>query len=162
MPESMTVTRFWSKVDKTAECWIWTGCEDGSGYGNTGYQGKSIRAHRLAWLWAKGDLPEHPLCLLHRCDNRRCVNPDHLFVGTRAENNRDRHAKQRDKKGPQRRPSTPSLTPLQVDAILVLLQSGEFSGEELCRLFGVTAATVSRIRHGARRRQDRRTGDYVA
>jgi len=83
--------RFWSKVDKTETCWLWTGAKDQGGYGKFGaYDGKGHRsrmrgAHRVAWEWANGPVPEG-LVLDHLCRVRACCRPDHLRVTTHAEN----------------------------------------------------------------------------
>jgi hypothetical protein len=90
-----TAASFWTRVDKSGECWTWTGRTDEKGYGRVGYQSRnSVGAHRVAWaLTHGGQLPELPV--LHHCDNPPCVNPAHLFLGTLADNNRDRQAKGR-------------------------------------------------------------------
>lgn len=85
---------FWSRVDKTGECWVWLGCYNGAGYGAVRWNGKTDRAHRVAWAITNGPIPEGQL-ILHRCDNRPCVRPDHLFLGDRAANAHDRDAKGR-------------------------------------------------------------------
>ena len=76
-------------------CWEWFGAIDPSGYGTHGRSpGKECRAHRIAYIRAKGEIPEG-LVVRHTCDNRRCVNPDHLLVGTKTDNANDRTARRR-------------------------------------------------------------------
>lgn len=81
--------RFWSKVDKSGDCWEWTGYVYPSGYGDFWHSDMgSVRAHRFAWQLEKGPIPEG-LSVLHRCDNRRCVRVAHLFLGTALDNSLD-------------------------------------------------------------------------
>ncbi len=87
------VARFWAKVDKSGDCWLWTGSKDRKGYGKLSIGSRvngSKRphsAHRIAWVLAHGDPGR--ACVLHRCDVPACVRHDHLFLGTVADNNRD-------------------------------------------------------------------------
>ena len=85
--------RFWSKTIQESDCIIWTAALDGHGYGYFKYNGKSVLAHRVAWKLATGEWSDE--CLCHTCDNPRCVNVQHLFEGTRGDNNRDKAKKGR-------------------------------------------------------------------
>ena len=99
------IARFWSKVDKNGplpdqsnphyeglgQCWQWTG-RLRDGYGQFDLIQSSSNAHRASWQIARGDIP-HGMFILHQCDNRSCVNPEHLFVGTKLENALDRERK---------------------------------------------------------------------
>jgi hypothetical protein len=82
------IDRFWEKVDRTGDCWVWTAATVRDGYGCIGDGAPSRRvldAHRLAYQWLKGPIPEG-LELDHLCRNRRCVNPDHMEAVTHREN----------------------------------------------------------------------------
>jgi hypothetical protein len=74
-------------------CWVWTKSTS-HGYGAFGIERRVHKAHRVAFQWMVGPIPEG-LCVLHRCDNRPCVRPDHLFLGTRPDNTADMMAKGR-------------------------------------------------------------------
>lgn len=85
--------RFWKKVNKTPDCWEWIRCLSSYGYGKFALNGESITAHRVAFYLEHGRFPEK--FLLHKCDNRRCVRPSHLWEGTQADNMHDAIAKGR-------------------------------------------------------------------
>jgi hypothetical protein len=88
--------RFWSRVDKSANCWLWTGALDEYGYGRFYVgDGRAVKAHRMAFLLMIFDPGE--LDVLHSCDNPRCVRPSHLFLGTQADNLADMRTKGRDR-----------------------------------------------------------------
>lgn len=83
------IARFWSKVRKSDECWIWiAGRYFPAGYGQFFLDGRDMRAHRTSWTIVHGPIPDG-LWVLHKCDNPPCVRPDHLFLGTRSDNMRD-------------------------------------------------------------------------
>lgn len=88
-----TIQRFWSKVEKTPTCWLWTASKRYKGYGAFVWaeeNGRVIqgRAHRFSWLIHRGAIPADKL-VLHRCDTPSCVNPKHLFLGTHQDNVND-------------------------------------------------------------------------
>ena len=87
--------RFWSRVDKSGECWVWTAGRMSTGYGYFNFAKERRGAHRAAWEFTYGPIPDG-LHVCHHCDNPPCVRPDHLFVGTRKDNMRDMLAKGRE------------------------------------------------------------------
>lgn len=90
-----TEERFWSKVDRTGECWLWTGACNSDHYGRFSHGGKLALPHRLSFEWAHGEIPEG-LHIDHRCGTRNCVRPDHLRLVTPAENQQNRRGANRD------------------------------------------------------------------
>jgi len=91
--------RFWEKVLKSDDCWLWAGNTNDHGYGLLGMNGHNRYAHRIAWELTYGAIPIG-MSVLHHCDNPPCVRPSHLFLGTQADNIADMDAKNRRKATP--------------------------------------------------------------
>jgi hypothetical protein len=106
-----TTADFWAKVDKSDECWIWTGGRSPKGYGIFWWHGKAVRAHRFVWELANRPIPKG-FIVCHSCDNPPCCRPEHLFLSTITDNQADKVSKDRQAKGnthgmhlrPERRP----------------------------------------------------------
>lgn len=133
--------RFWRKVLKTDACWIWTGAVAANGYGHFGMdrQGTTQRAHRFAYERAYGPIPQG-LVVCHHCDNRICVRPDHLFLGTQLDNIRDAKSKSRHAFG--ERHGNAKLSDAEVQAIRVSRDSARI----VALKYGISKDHVGNIR----------------
>lgn len=139
-----TSKRFAEKISKTKSCWLWLGKGRSNGYGMFSLNGKNKLAHRCSYQFYKGTFSEK-LFVLHTCDNRICVNPDHLFLGSQADNITDCVNKKRNAFGEKCGRS--KLTKDQVLSIRNLLKT-EMSHGKIASLFGVKRATISQINRG--------------
>lgn len=137
-------------------CFIWTDAVSPKGYGWFRIADKNKRAHRVSYELFNGDIGD--LHVLHKCDNPFCVNPDHLFLGSNADNMEDRGKKGRtargDRSGARKHPNSvvrgeksasSILTEKSVLSIRKLYDSNEFSQTDLSRMFGVIQPTISQI-----------------
>lgn len=142
--------RFGEKVNRGPGCWLWTGATMANGYGVIGVpvrvgKHRNALAHRVSWELKNGPVPEG-LQVLHRCDVRNCVNPEHLFVGTQKENIADMYAKGRESGCGVRGHRNPSAKFSEKDAALMrYLSDCGVSYQHLTEIFGVTKSTVSRV-----------------
>lgn len=141
-------SRFWAKVDKSGDCWEWQGARFPSGYGcvstSHGKHKFSQRAHRAAWQLTRGPIPDG-LFVCHHCDNRPCVRPDHLFLGTTRDNFADMRRKNRSAHGS--RNVKAKLAEADIPVIRTLFEDGK-SNKEIALMYGVTDGAIWFIRHG--------------
>lgn len=150
--------RFWRKVSKSNKCWLWAGATNSDGYGSFRYEGRTQGAHRVSWVLLHGDTE---LYVLHKCDVRACVRPDHLFLGTQKVNMQDALLKGRlkgratatgDSHGARTKPESvlrgasngaAALTSAQVATIRSSYPS--VTQTDLAEEYGVSQRTISRI-----------------
>ncbi len=165
-------SRFWEKVDKSGKCWIWNAARFHNGYGTFSLHTKTTLAHRVSFLIANGSIP-NGMCVLHKCDVKNCVRPSHLFIGTMADNMRDRDMKGRQAKGdrnglrlhPESRPyglrnghyTKPECTPRgvnagnakltdeKVEALRLEYRAGGISQDKLAAKYGICQSVTSGI-----------------
>lgn len=141
--------RFWSKVDVRGpgECWEWKASVNARwGYGQFRLGKTMARAHRVAWQLEKGEIPDG-LDVLHTCDNRRCVNLRHLFLGTAQDNVDDMIAKGRKvSRGPQGETHPRArMTARKVRTLRAFFTAGMFSQSDLARIYTIAPNTVGDI-----------------
>ena len=131
-------------------CWLWTGALNSMGYGNTYWDGGYCLVHRVVYVELVG--PIGRLCVLHRCDNPPCCNPEHLFLGTRKDNNADMMSKGRGGHGPAKGEKNPRAI-LSVDRVIAIKERAKLGfsfGEktQLAREYGIARTTLSSILTG--------------
>lgn len=131
--------------DPETGCWNWTGCT-ANGYGKATRGKRSLLLHRWVYEQLVGPIPEG-MHLCHTCDNRACLNPDHLFIGTNADNHADKVRKGRQAKGEGN--GAAKLNRAQVETIRAMKESG-CRQVYIARIFGVSEATISMVINGKR------------
>ena len=139
-PKLTEVERFWSKVQKTRDCWIWTAGKAKDNYGVFWSKGRQVSAHRYSYELAGAPIPEG-LSVCHTCDNPACVNPAHLFVGTVLDNALDRNAKNR-----QARHEKQGLAKL-TEELVSQIRADTGTYKKLAEKYGVGKTAIFRIRH---------------
>lgn len=142
--------RFWSKalIDDSDKCWEWQACIHVSGYGQFNTNPDIERAHRVAYKLVVGSIPEG-MCVCHTCDNELCVNPNHLWIGTHADNNKDMMRKGRGRwRGVRGEENINSkLTESNVMEIRRLYGAGNYSQRQLAKRYEVARGTVADVIH---------------
>ena len=141
--------RFWSKVDKSGDCWIWTASKRNRNYGQFWFSGKMEYAHRVSWVIHNGEIPDgegyHGMCVCHKCDNPSCVRPAHLFLGTNADNIADMFSKGRAVRRSGESHPTAKLNETSVKMIRKYYASGACSQRWLARVYGVANSLICGI-----------------
>lgn len=139
------IERFFERLSfGLSDCWYWSGYRDKSGYGRV-CNLKENFSHRLSWRLFFGEVPPG-MKVLHKCDVRSCVNPDHLFLGDQFDNMRDMVKKKRNKNIPMKKENHPlhKLSSQDVDWIREMYKDGNFSYAEIAKILGVSTMTVCR------------------
>lgn len=132
------------KTNPKTGCWDWLSTKDRDGYGQFKLNGKQWKAHRLSWTLYLGEIPEK-LFVCHRCDNPGCVNPEHLFLGTAMDNNRDTVEKGRDRKASGKNNGHARITEIDVLEIRRLYATGDYTYNQLADVFGLKGSHVWKI-----------------
>ena len=143
--------RFWEKVNVQGDndCWEWEAYIHPSGYGNISWCGRMWGAHKISWILHFGDVPDG-LYVSHICDNRICVNPNHLFLGTHQDNMKDRDVKRRGKI-PNNVGSNHGMSKLKEEDVLKIknfLETTICDRNELAKDFNVSVTTIYDIERG--------------
>jgi len=140
-PRPSLMQLFLSKFRKEPSgCWVWLGSLNNRKYGKIKFLGRCISSHRLSWELHNNKIIPHGMCVLHRCDNPPCVNPDHLFLGTNSENSKDMTNKNRQAKGIRNGQSV-----LTEDAVLEIRRRSNESSRSLGLEFNVSKTTILNI-----------------
>ncbi len=166
IPESVSdpcfQKRFWESVKKTDDCWEWQKSTCKGGYGRTRVPETraQFRAHRIAYFLAFGKDPGDKF-VMHKCDNPKCCRPDHLSLGTHAENMADMHNKGRHRTGPTvgSQNGNAHLSESDVARIVELFAEGR-NNKQIAALVGIGHSLVSRIRTGRSWRQETKRLGY--
>ena len=146
LADAITVTRFWSLVERGPGCWTWMGDVDRNGYGCFFWKGRMRGAHTLALSFSTGEERTEGLDTCHSCDNRICVNPSHLRFDTRLSNVADMHNRGRAPRGGK-------LSASQVEVLRIRRANGARL-KDLARDFGISASQASNITKGHAYRND--------
>lgn len=145
MIKEKDVCRFWRHVKKgdPEACWVWQSSVIRSGYGRFSLDRKTRSAHRVSWRIHHGEIPAG-LCVLHKCDNPPCINPNHLFLGTLTDNNRDTLNKGRHRHAL----NSAKINMKTAREIRRLYDGGEHDCYKLGKIYGLHRVTIQRLVRG--------------
>jgi len=145
-----TIVRFFEKVNKLgptephmdSNCWLWMGYRNKAGYGRMRAFGNLELCSRVSWHMHNGQIPGG-LCVLHKCDSPPCVNPDHLFLGSYADNAKDRCAKGRSAQNAPTGESSKFAKLTEQDVLSIRDAYPRFTQQELANRFNVSRGNIS-------------------
>ena len=151
MSRKQTAESFWARVKKSRGCWEWQGSCNNTGYGTVGWHGNNYTTHRIAaWLSGLVVSPSAPTSaqekahVLHKCDNRKCCNPKHFFIGSYADNQLDAYKKRRKTQPKGEAHANAKLTDTQAKEIRKSYENG-ITQMQLAAIYGVSQRTISLI-----------------
>lgn len=157
MSKPQTKQSFWEKVNKSNvnDCWDWSGSCNNTGYGTVAWNGKVYVAHRVA-AWLSNKVPtleapknkRAPYFVLHKCDNRKCCNPKHFFIGNYTDNQKDAYLKNRRQQPKGEKHANAKLNKNEVKHIRQMYKNKWFTQTELAKEYGVSQRVISLIVRG--------------
>lgn len=138
------MNRFWAKVEKSEQCWVWTAYRNRNGYGCFRVQNGTILAHRWAWEATNG-IVEPGILVLHKCDNPACVRIEHLYLGSHADNSRDRDERHR---AADHRGMANGRAKLSDDDVIEIRAKETLPLRTVASMYGVSQFVIYGIRKG--------------
>ena len=144
MQDASFQKRYWEKVRKADGCWEWQAGVGKNGYGQIGFRGGIVTSHRAAWILTNGPIPDG-LYVCHHCDNRKCCNPDHLFLGTFQDNMSDMVSKGRHGGSSGENHPKALLTWDTVREIRARYKAGNIIQRDLAVEYGVSTPTIAGV-----------------
>jgi len=149
-PRRALEERFWEKVDKSGNCWVWMAGKNKAGYGVIYKDGQMRLAHRISWMFENGEIPKGFL-IRHKCDNPSCIRPTHLVIGTHSDNMRDMAIRNRaSRNGKYLIGEKNGFTDLIASDVLEIrtkYANENCTQRELAKQFSVSQSTIGNIVH---------------
>lgn len=142
--DGIPIDRFWRKVKKTKDCWLWIANKSNRNYGMFAINNKKVSAHRYSYKYHYGSIP-NGLYICHKCDNPPCVNPKHLYAGTQSDNLKDAANKNR-RVYTSRQGSKNNLSKLkEIDVLKIRSLSKNKTYKEIANMFNVDPTNIGYI-----------------